>query len=272
MYIKSDGSIIDVNKTSVEKYGYSKEEFLHMNLQQLRHPSTMEDYEKQMKESASKGVVFECTHVKKNGTSFPVEVSSRTTEINGEMIRIHIIRDITTRMQSQEKINHLANYDALTDIPNRGLLMEQFDKTLEQAKREKSRFAVMIIDVDKFKLVNDIHGHIAGDEVLKKVAKRLQKAVRKADIIGRFGGDEFLAVQPFIKDKEEAVILASRILEYVAKPVKWNNVSIPVHISIGIAIFPEDSEDTQGLINNADSAMYYIKQKGGNAYRCYEAE
>lgn len=271
LYLKSDGTIIDANKTAVEKYSYSQAELLGMKLQQLRHHLTMKDYEKQMEISASEGIVFESIHVRKDGTSFPVEVSSRSTDINGELIRIHIIRDISERKKSEEKIKYLANYDALTDIPNRGFLMQQFNKTLELAKRTKSNFAVMLFDVDKFKLVNDIHGHNAGDEVLKKVAKRLKEAVRTTDIFGRLGGDEFLVIQPFINDKDDPLMLANRILDYVAKPIKWNNVNLDVHISIGISIYPEDSDNTQGLIHNADSAMYSIKQKGGNAYNFYSA-
>lgn len=268
-YLKSDGSIIDANKTAIEKYNYTHAELLNMKLQQLRHPLTMKDYEQQMEKSASEGVVFECTHVRKDGTSFPVEVSSQTTEIYGELFRIHIIRDITQRKRSEEKINYLAKYDALTDIPNRGFLMKQFDKTLEQAKRNKFKFAVMLFDVDKFKLINDIHGHNAGDEVLKKIAKRLQDTVRKADIVGRLGGDEFLVIQPFIKNKDDASMLADRMLDYVAKPVKWNNASLDVHISIGIAIYPDDSDKTKDLIHNADTAMYFTKKKGGNDYNFY---
>jgi diguanylate cyclase (GGDEF)-like protein/PAS domain S-box-containing protein len=268
-YLKSDGSIIDANKTAIEKYGYTHAEFSNMKLQQLRHTLTMKDYEEQMEESSSQGVVFECTHVRKDGTSFPVEVSYRTTEINGELFRIHIIRDITERKKSEEKIKYLANYDALTDIPNRGFLMMQFEKTLEQSKRNKYKFAVMLFDVDKFKLINDIHGHNAGDEVLKTIAKRLQETVRKADIIGRLGGDEFLVIQPFIKGKGDASMLANRMLDYIAKPVKWNNVNLDVHISIGIAIYPDDSDNTKDLIHNADTAMYFTKKKGGKAFNFY---
>ena len=127
----------------------------------------------------------------------------------------------------------------------------------------------MLFDVDKFKLINDTHGHNAGDEVLNKIAKRLEEALRKADIIGRLGGDEFLMIQPFIKDKEDASVLARRMLECVAKPVKWNDFDLEVSISIGIAIYPEDGESKKGIIHNADNAMYSTKQKGGNSYNFY---
>ncbi|NNU77459.1 diguanylate cyclase domain-containing protein [Clostridium estertheticum] len=269
IYLKSDGRIIDANKTAVEKYGYSREEFHNMRLQQLREPSTMKEYQAQMEISASEGIVYEGINVKKDGTTFPVEVSSQTTEINGELFRIHIIRDITQRKESEEKIKYLANYDALTEIPNRGFFMYQFEKILNQSKANKNKFAVLIFDVDKFKLINDIHGHNAGDEVLKQVAKRLQEAVRRTDIIGRFGGDEFLVIQPFIKGREDVLMIADRILKFVNKPVKWNDVNLDVHISIGITIYPDGSDNTQGLIHNADRAMYFTKKKGGNAYSFY---
>ncbi|MBU3188903.1 diguanylate cyclase [Clostridium bowmanii] len=272
LYINADERIIDANKTAVEKYGYSRVEFLNMKLQQLRHPLTMKDYQEQMEMSSSYGIVYECVNVRKDGSSFPVEVSSRTTEINGELVRIHIIRDITERKQYEEKIKYLANYDALTDIPNRGFLMKQFKKILEQSKRNKYKFAVMLFDVDKFKSINDLHGHNAGDEVLKNIAKRLQENVRKADIIGRLGGDEFLVIQPFIKTKDDASNLANRMLDYVAKPVQWNNVNLDVDISIGIAIYPGDSDNMKDLIHNADNAMYFTKKKGGKDYNFYITE
>lgn len=181
-------------------------------------------------------------------------------------MRIHIIRDITERKQAEEKIKYLANYDSLTDIPNRGFLMQQFDEILEQAKRTKTKFAVMLFDVDKFKAINDVYGHNAGDEVLRNIARRLQEAVRESDTIGRLGGDEFLVILPFIKDKEASTMVANKVVDYVGKPILWNNRYLDVYISIGIAIYPEDSENTEALIHNADSAMYYTKQKGGNAY------
>lgn len=268
-YLKLDGSIIDVNKTAIEKYGYSRLELLDMNLVQLRHPSTIKFLENQMRVSELEGIVFECIHVRKNGTSFPVEASSRSIDINGELFRVDIIRDITQRKQSEENLRYLANYDVLTDIPNRRSLMRQFNKTLEQAKRGNLKFAVMLFDVDNFKLINDTHGHNAGDEVLKVIAKRLQEVIRKVDIIGRFGGDEFLVVQTFIKTKEDASVLATRLLNYIVKPIKWNDFYLNVYISIGIAIYPEDSNNTQGLIHIADSAMYSIKQKCGNGYSFY---
>lgn len=272
LYLKKDGSIVDANKTAIETYGYTREELLNMKLQQLRHPSTLKELKKQMRQSLSTGIVFESIHVKKDGTSFPVEVSSRTINLNNDLIRIHIIRDISERKLADEKIKYLANYDALTGIPNRGFLMEQLEKTFELSKRGDLKFALMLFDMDKFKMINDIYGHNAGDEVLNKIAERLQKAVRKSDIIGRLGGDEFLVIQPLIKNRKEPSMLADRILDIVSNPVEWNNVNLDIHLSIGISIYPDDSTELKGLINCADSAMYSIKQKGGNGYNFHKSQ
>ncbi|WP_165755748.1 GGDEF domain-containing protein [Ruminiclostridium hungatei] len=134
-----------------------------------------------MEVSASTGIISEGIHVAKDGTDFPFEVSSRSIDIKGELIRIHIIRHITEREQA-EKIRYLVNYDALTGISNRGFIMRQFERTIEPARRSKLMFSAMLFDVDKFKTINDIHGHNSGDGVLRKVAERLQAVVRKADI------------------------------------------------------------------------------------------
>lgn len=269
LYLKSDGTIIDANKTAVGKYGYSYIELLNMNIQDLRHPSMREHYRKQMETSLSKGIVFEGVHVRKDGTSFPVEVSSRSIDVNSELLRIHIIRDITDRKEAEEKIKYLANYDALTGIPNRGFLMNEFKNILELSAKEGSKFAVMLFDVDKFKAINDVYGHNAGDEVLKTVAQRLKEAAGKYGILGRLGGDEFLVIQTLVNNKKEVAALAEKILNAVCRPVSLDGTSIELSISLGAAIYPEASREMKDLIHCADTAMYEAKQKGGKLYSIY---
>jgi diguanylate cyclase (GGDEF)-like protein/PAS domain S-box-containing protein len=269
LYLRADGTIIDANKTAVGKYGYSYVELLNMNIQELRHPLMAKFYNKQMEVSASEGVVFEGIHIRKDGTSFPVEVSSRSIDVNGELLRVHIIRDITERKEAEEKIRYLANYDALTGIPNRGHLMNEFKNTLELSAKEGLKFAVMLFDVDKFKAINDAYGHNAGDEVLKTVALRLKEAVGKTDILGRLGGDEFLIIQTAIDSKEEVSALAEKILKAICKPISLGSTIIDLRISLGAAIYPLASKELKDLIHCADTAMYEVKQRGGNFYKVY---
>ncbi|MDF2674557.1 MAG: hypothetical protein K0R09_2825 [Clostridiales bacterium] len=270
LYLKSDGTIIDANKTAVNKYGYTYLELLSMNIQDLRHPAMRQYFKDQMEISASKGIVFEGMHIRKDGTSFPVEVSSRSIDVNGELLRIHIIRDITDRKEAEEKIKYLANNDALTGIPNRGYLMNELKDILEVSERDYLKFAVILFDIDKFKAINDIYGHNAGDEVLKTVAQRFKEAVEKPGIFGRLGGDEFLAIQPAVNGKQDVSALAEKILKSICRPINLGSVNLDLSISLGAAIYPEASREIKDLTHCADKAMYEVKQKGGKGYNIYE--
>lgn len=269
LYLKSDGTIIDANKTAVAKYGYTYLELLNMNIHDLRHPSMRQSFEEQMEISVSKGIVFEGLHVRKNGTAFPVEVSSRSIDVNGELLRIHIVRDITERKEAEEKIKYLANYDALTGIPNRGYLMNEFKNVLELSARNGLKFAVMLFDIDKFKSINDIYGHNAGDEVLKTVAQRLKDCVEKPGVLGRLGGDEFLVIQPAVEGGKDISALSEKILNTICQPINLDGTSVDLSISLGAAVYPEVSREIKDLIRCADIAMYEVKQKGGKGYNIY---
>jgi diguanylate cyclase (GGDEF)-like protein/PAS domain S-box-containing protein len=267
LYTKQDGSIVDANKNATIKYGYSRDELIKMNIKDIRHPSTEPDFTSQMKDSDTHGVIFECIHVSNNGSSFPVEVSAKSSLIGKEIIRIHIIRDITERKAAEDKIKYLANYDALTGIPNRGYLMKKYDNIFHQSKQENSKFALILFDVDKFKKINDVYGHDVGDIVLIDTAKKVQSAIRKSDFLGRLGGDEFIIILPYINNKDDAAFIANRIMDEFKKPVKANGIELPVTISMGIAIFPENSMDKEALMILSDKAMYMSKQSGGNTFK-----
>jgi len=165
--------------------------------------------------------------------------------------------------QVQEKrARHLAFHDVVTGLPNRNLFNDRLKNALSQARRHSWRLAVMFIDLDKFKIINDSHGHDSGDKVLKIVSERLQTLVRDADTVGRQGGDEFLYLMLEVKDDADAARAAGKIIEGIAQPCEFDGLKLTVKPSIGIAFYPEDGRSAPVLIKNADSAMYKAKQSG----------
>lgn len=163
--------------------------------------------------------------------------------------------------QAQEKLTrHLAFHDVVTGLPNRNLFNDRLRNALSQARRHSWRLAVMFIDLDKFKSINDTYGHDAGDKVLKIVSERLQTLVRDADTVGRQGGDEFLYLMLEVKDDADAARAAGKIIEGIAQPCEFDGLKLVVKPSIGIAFYPEDGKSAIVLIKNADSAMYTAKQ------------
>lgn len=270
LYIELDGHIINANKRACEQYGYTKEEFRTLKVRDIRHPSTMDQYEEQMKQANSAGITFECIHVRQDNTSFPVEVSVRASYIEKGRFRIHIIRDITLRKKNEEKIAWLAKYDALTEIPNRGSFLMSLEEEIKNSLREQKKFAIMLFDIDRFKTINDRYGHETGDEVLKHVANKTKGILSDSDIIGRLGGDEFVVLQRNILSKGEVITLAEKIQSAVNQTFHYKGIKAAIHISIGISLFPEDDIEEGGLLQCADKAMYYVKNNGGRAYEFFD--
>lgn len=166
------------------------------------------------------------------------------------------------RKRLQNMISHLALHDALTGLPNRRLLMEHLTRDIETGKRDKKLIAVLVLDLDNFKGINDQFGHHIGDQVLIKVAHRLQYLLRKCDVIARIGGDEFVIPIPHIRSAEQARIVAEKIIEAFKEPIQVENVRLTLSFSIGIALFPAHAGDPYALIKAADKAMYSAKETG----------
>lgn len=266
LYINRNGNVIDCNQRALEKYGCTKEQLLKKKIQEIRHPSTLPDYERQMLRAEAEGIVFESLHQRSDGTYFPVEVSAKGTQTGNGMLRIHIIRDITKRKEQEEKIAWLAGHDSMTGIQNRASFLEQLGQELQRVKRSSGQFAVMLFDIDKFKQINDHYGHEAGDLVLCHVAKRVGEALRITDRFARFGGDEFVVLQTEVAELGDVINLAKRIQAAASVPVTYHEVSLQVSVSIGICLFPGGAEDTDSLLRDADKAMYQAKKNGGNTY------
>lgn len=203
-----------------------------------------------------------------DGTSFPAEYWSYPQTIAGVICgAVVTFIDITERKCAAERIQYMATHDALTDLPSLRLARDRLTMALSQARRYKKTAAVMFIDLDGFKAVNDSFGHDAGDEVLRQVAKRLTSVVRETDTVARIGGDEFLLVITELQNPGSAAKIADKVLALLAKPIDWKNAQPKIGASIGIALFPQDGTDIDTLIKKADDAMYNVKTAGKNSYR-----
>ena len=176
-------------------------------------------------------------------------------------------RALEVERANLKRAEKLALHDALTGLPNRILFSQLVDQSLQRARRNKHRMAIIFLDLDHFKDINDTLGHDAGDELLKQAAKRLTACFRKSDAIARFGGDEFVALMPEIKTAQDAGLVAQKIVDTIAEPFLLSSQACRVTASVGIAIFPEDGEDEETLSKKADSAMYISKREGRNTYR-----
>ena len=183
-----------------------------------------------------------------------------------------VARDITQRKEAQERIQHLAHYDALTGLPNRALLADRMKIAIAHADRYSHRLALLFVDLDRFKLVNDSLGHEIGDKLLKVVAERMQSSVRKADTISRVGGDEFIILLSHIDSLEDAAQVARKINSALSQPHQIEEHELMVSASVGISIYPDSAKDASSLMRNADSSMYCAKEAGRNRYQFYSAE
>ena len=179
--------------------------------------------------------------------------------------------DITEKLLAEEKIRHLAHYDALTNLPNRVAFYDQMDTIMKHLRRAES-IGVLSLDLDHFKAVNDTLGHPIGDRLLQEAAQRMQSCLRDGDIAARLGGDEFAILQVPVEKPADVTALATRLIEVVGAPYDLDNRPVSVGVSIGIALAPSDGDEPDTLIKNADLALYRAKTDGGGVYRFFEAE
>lgn len=193
-------------------------------------------------------------------------------EVGKEKIILLAIEDITERKKYEEKIQQMAFHDSLTGLPNRKLFSDRLGIVLAQAKRNKKKVGIVMLDLDNFKDVNDTLGHDVGDTLLKAVAERLSVILRKSDTVARFGGDEFVLIFPDMEVIEEAIQVVQKIIDRFHKPFLIDTHQLVVTTSIGIAVYPNDGMDEEILMKNADIAMYQAKQAGRARYQLYKEE
>jgi len=167
---------------------------------------------------------------------------------------------------AQQAMWKQANYDQLTEIPNRSLFMDRLQNAINQAKRSNGKLALLYLDLDGFKLINDTHGHYAGDEVLRSVASRVKSCIRESDTIARLGGDEFTVLLGNFYDSDEITCIVEKIINTNKELIAYENESLSIGMSIGIAVFPEHADKMDKLIKAADQAMYLAKEKSGSSF------
>ncbi len=208
----------------------------------------------------------------KEGARKIVQISSFPIKTNSESLFGVIIRDISEQKKYEQHLQHSATHDSLTDLPNRTLLKDRLTHSLAKSERNNEKLAVLYIDLDNFKAVNDTYGHAAGDFLLQQFTKRLQEQTRKCDTVARISGDEFIMVLEAISDPEQAAIVAEKVIMLTKEPYQLDDKAILATLSIGISIFPKDGTDPEILLQRADSAMYQAKQKGKNNFQFYGSD
>lgn len=206
----------------------------------------------------------------RDGHEVPVDIALALCEVAGMPCAVVFMRDITEMRRLTEVLRHQATHDALTGLHNRAQLHELLQMTVRQAQRGGRRGAVLLIDLDDFKAVNDGHGHLAGDRVLIEVARRLRASVRGSDVVARLGGDEFVVVLPEAPDPAVAEAVAAKLLQALAQPLALEHAEVGLGASVGVVLFPDDAADAQTLLRYADLAMYAAKEGGRRGVACYQ--
>jgi len=213
---------------------------------------------------------FEWMHKRNDtGKTFPTEVLLNAMELDGKPVVQAVVRDITERKCAGEKIQYLATHDVLTGLPNRSMFSQLLNYAIQTAQRYLRQFAVLFLDLDRFKIINDTLGHDAGDQLLKEIATRLKQSLRAVDVVGRLGGDEFVILIEEVSDSNQVAAVAHKILTSVIKPITLMGQESRITASIGISMYPKDAQDEQSLMKNADMAMYLAKEEGKNNYQFY---
>lgn len=273
-----DGRVTEWSGAAATMFGYQRNEALGERLETLIIPPDNRDAHRQglarllsSNQPRMLGRIVEVLALRRDGTQFPAELSVARIQHDQSVMFSAFIRDISERKEAESHIQRLAQTDALTGLPNRTQLNDHLKYALSLVKRSGGHLAVMFLDLDHFKDINDTLGHTIGDALLVELTKRLETLLRVEDTKCRLGGDEFILLLPGT-DARGAEHVAQKLLELMAQPYHIDHYELTVTGSIGIALYPEDGEDLETLSRNADTAMYRVKQEGRNGYRFFTAE
>ena len=256
-----------VNDSAVARYGYSREEFRAMTLRDIRPAEEVEEMEKTLGRTAEDSAMIVSgpwTHILRDGRQIQVEVSAHSIPFEGRRARFSLVQDVTERQQLHDRLVHQAHHDMLTGLPNRLLLLDRMEQALASASRRGKKAAVICLDIDRFKQINDTYGHAVGDMCLKQVAERLKSRLRAEDTVARSGGEEFTVVVGDLVSAEDATRVVQDLLAGLRKPLAVEEYPIDLRASFGIALYPDHGTEAAELWRSADAAMYRVKRSGGD--------
>jgi diguanylate cyclase (GGDEF)-like protein/PAS domain S-box-containing protein len=279
--IDISGDVTYLNVVAEAMTGWSREEAMGSALTAVfqiadgaTHEPAPNPLELAMQENRAVGLTANCILIRRDGHEYAIEASAapihdRDGQVTGAMIVFH---DVSKARAMVLEMSHLAEHDVLTDLPNRRLLNDRFTQAISMARRNQKQVAVLILDLDGFKHINDSLGHATGDKLLQSVAARLSTCVRKSDTVSRWGGDEFVILLSEIGHAADAVISATKIIAELKGVHSIGKHHLHVTVSIGISTYPEGGGDAETLIKNADTAMYHAKEHGRDNYQFFEKE
>ena len=269
--IHRKGKVLEVNSAGLRLFGKAAESIIGRPILSLFAEKSVPALSRRMlcppEQLLPEEVEIETT----TGCSIQVEFSCRVIDFKGQPATAVALRDLTERKNSEARILHLAHHDALTDLPNRSLLQERLSRALAVAAQDGTKTAILYLDLDRFKPVNDVLGHAGGDALLIQVADRLSEEIRSADTLARVGGDEFIIVQMNAASPERVSTLVERIITRLNTPFQIAGRLVEIGVSVGIALYPTDGTNSESLLRAADMAMYRVKEEGRGSFRFFDA-
>src|ERR1700722_8457816 len=259
-------AFLHVNDAAAQQYGYTHEEFAQMTMADIRPGEEFSRLVADLKTTCENPLNGPWRHQRKDGSFMLVDIASHQLEHDGHKVTFALMQDVTERDRLHEQLVHQANHDILTGLPNRALLEDRIAQTLAHASRYGHKAALLCLDLDRFKQINDTYGHAIGDVCLQEIGRRLSSRVRAVDTVARTGGEEFTVLLQEISESEDAERVAADILRGLNEPYRLNGIDIDLTASLGIAVYPDHGTDPAVLWRDADTAMYRAKKSGGNQY------
>lgn len=265
--VSADHQILFVSDACESLLGYRAEELIGTSITGYMHPEDLVETKASIKRvmNGQPHLDFRNRYLHKNGSVVHVLWSARWSD--EEQVRIGVARDVTAQVQAEDDLRFLAHHDSLTKLTNRSLFYDRLESAFNTAKRYQTRFALLFLDVNDFKRINDGYGHAVGDAVLCEIARRLEVSVRDTDTVARMGGDEFTVLLTDVHSKDAAIEKAASLLDVLSAPleaevsgINMGGISMP-SCSVGIATYPEDGKDADTLLNYADVKMYRMKRR-----------